>query len=108
MLQAWPGPFFDLYGQTETGTLTLLPIHAAPADKLSSVGVALASTEVRVIDDAGAEVGADQEGEIVGRSATLMTGYNQREEANASAYWRDGDGRIFVRTGDIGRLDRDG
>ena len=35
-------------------------------------------------------------------------GFHQREEANASAFWRDGEGRLYIRTGDIGRLDRDG
>ena len=108
VLSAWPGAFFEVYGQTETGTLTMLPMHAVPPSKLSSVGVVLPSVQVRIITEAGTEVAPDEEGEIVGHSTTLMTGYHEREEANADAFWRDADGRLFIRTGDIGRIDREG
>ena len=38
----------------------------------------------------------------------MMSGYHQREDANAVVYWRDESGRDFVRTGDVGKLDEDG
>lgn len=108
VLDSWPGPFYEVYGQTETGTLTLFAMHSAPASKLGSVGTVLPTVSVRIIDDAGQVVPAGEEGEIVGHSTTLMSGYHEREEANASVHWRDEAGRLYVRTGDVGKLDSDG
>jgi len=108
VLEQWPGPFYDVYGQTETGTLTVLAMHAIPPAKLKSVGKVLPTVQVRIIDDAGRVLGPGVEGEIVGQSSTLMTGYHQRDDANASAYWRDEAGRLYIRTGDIGKIDEDG
>lgn len=104
----WQGGFFDLYGQTETGTLTLLPIHAAPVDKFSSVGKPLTSVSIRIVDDDGREVAAGDEGEIVAHTSTMMAGYHDRAEANAAVHWRDETDRPFIKTGDIGKFDADG
>lgn len=108
VLAAWPGAFIDLYGQTETGTLSILNADAAPADKLGSVGRILPTVDVRIIGENGEVLAAGAEGEIVGRTNTMMAGYHQREDANASVYWHDEQGRAYVRTGDIGRLDAEG
>ena len=108
ILDDWPGPFYDVYGQTETGSLTLHAMHASPPEKLGSVGKVLPNVSVRIIDDDGNLAGVNQEGEIAGHSATLMSGYHQRDDANASAFWRDEDDRLYIRTGDVGRLDADG
>jgi acyl-CoA synthetase (AMP-forming)/AMP-acid ligase II len=107
VLATWPGPFFDLYGQTETGTLTLLAAHAAPESKLGSVGTVIPSASVKILDDDGRPLPPDAIGEIAGHSATLMTGYHGRAAASAS-YWEDEAGRRYIRTGDVGRLDPDG
>jgi len=37
-----------------------------------------------------------------------MSGYYKRPDATEALYWRDRDGRVFHRTGDIGRFDADG
>ena len=108
ILDSWPGPLYDLYGQTETGTLTILSAHASPADKLGSVGQVLPSAVVKILDDAGNELPPDSEGEIAGHSTTLMSGYHGRAEAAAAATWHDASGRRFIRTGDVGRLDAEG
>jgi len=108
VLATWPGPFFDLYGQTETGTLTLLAVHAAPESKLGSVGTVLPTASVRILDDDGHVLPAGVEGEIAGHSTTLMSGYHARDQADAAASWIDESGRRYLRTGDIGKLDADG
>jgi acyl-CoA synthetase (AMP-forming)/AMP-acid ligase II len=38
----------------------------------------------------------------------LMAGYHGRPDANAEATWTDADGRRWLRTGDIGKLDEQG
>jgi acyl-CoA synthetase (AMP-forming)/AMP-acid ligase II len=107
ILDAWEGPLYDLYGQTETGTLTILSAHASPAEKLGSVGPALPTAIVKILDDEGRELPPDAEGEIAGHSTTLMSGYHGRAESAVSS-WRDESGRRYIRTGDVGRLDADG
>ncbi|WP_428394400.1 class I adenylate-forming enzyme family protein [Lichenicoccus sp.] len=108
VLETWPGPFYEVFGQTETGTLTVLAMHAVPADKLGTVGTVLPTVSLHIIDDAGRILPAGEEGEIVGHSTTLMSGYHRREAANESVYWRDETGRLYIRTGDIGKLDAEG
>jgi len=107
ILASWPGPLFDLYGQTETGTLTILSAHAVPAEKLGSVGPTLPTAIVKILDDEGRELPPDAEGEIAGHTTTLMSGYHGRAESAVSS-WSDATGRRFIRTGDVGRLDADG
>ena len=104
----WPGPFFDVFGQSETGVLTVLPVHAVPRDKLSSVGKVLPTVSVHIVDEAGQSLPAGEAGEIVAFSRTLMSGYYGQDVASAAATWYDGDGRRHIRTGDIGMLDGDG
>ena len=64
ILKTWPGPLFDLYGQAETGTLTILSAHAAPAEKLGSVGTLLPTASVQILDEEGRVLPPDAEGEI--------------------------------------------
>ena len=107
VLDRWSGPFYDLYGQTETGTISLLPMHASPDDKLGSIGLVLPTVDVVILDDNGNGVAPGREGEIAAHTSSMMTGYHQREDANAAALWRDSTGKTYLRTGDIGRLDED-
>jgi long-chain acyl-CoA synthetase len=108
VLASWPGPLLDAYGQTETGALTLLRAHEVPEEKLGSVGIPLPTTVLRILDEDGNVLPPGSEGEIAGHTPTLMSGYHGRPEATVSAYWYDDQGRRYVRTGDIGRLDTDG
>lgn len=108
ILEIWPGSFFDLYGQTETGTITLHAIHSAPPEKLASVGTLLPTATVHILDDDGHALPPGTEGEIAACTSTMMTGYHARADAEAATYWTDPEGRKFVRTGDVGKLDEDG
>ncbi|MBX3702274.1 MAG: AMP-binding protein [Steroidobacteraceae bacterium] len=100
------GGLIELYGLTEGIITTLDPedleAHAA------SVGKPVPGTDIRIIDDEGRELPAGEAGEIVGWSRFVMSGYHNRPEATAEATWLDPDGRAWLRTGDIGRIDGDG
>jgi len=96
----------ELYGLTE-GIATILKPEEVRR-KLTAVGTPPQSMDIRVIDDAGREVGAGQAGEIVGYCATLMKRYHNQPQATEEVIWRDERGRTFLRTGDIGRFDEDG
>jgi acyl-CoA synthetase (AMP-forming)/AMP-acid ligase II len=79
-----------------------------PGDRLESVGRAAGGCEIRVIDDDGRELPVGETGEIVGRSGSMMMGYNNQLAATEALLWRDAAGAVYFRSGDVGRLDADG
>jgi acyl-CoA synthetase (AMP-forming)/AMP-acid ligase II len=107
MLRRWPGGLTEIYAMSEGGAAAYLDCVAFP-DKLHTVGKPQAGVTLKVIDDEGREVPQGAIGELVGRSKTMMQGYHNLPEATERAFWRDGEGKLYVRSGDIGRLDADG
>lgn len=103
----WPGRFYEIYGLTEGGCTCILDAAAHP-EKAHTVGRPAAGNEIRVIDEAGATLPKGALGEVVGRSAMMMSGYFRNPAAEAEFYWRDAAGVLFHRTGDIGLFDDDG
>ena len=94
------------HGLTEGGAVTVLDARRHP-DKLASVGRPGPGVEVRIVDEAGRDVAPGQAGEVVGRSTNMMAGYLNRPDDTAAMVSRV-DGKIFFRTGDVGRFDDDG
>ena len=107
VLARWPGGLVEVYGMTEGGGATVLPAHEFP-HKLHTVGRPAPGHDLRLIDDAGREVGPGEVGEVVGRSPGMMSGYHKKPDQTAQAEWFDAEGRRFIRTGDVGRFDEDG
>jgi acyl-CoA synthetase (AMP-forming)/AMP-acid ligase II len=101
ILEALPGRFYELYGLTE-GFVTVLDKIDAPR-KLASVGVPPPLVEMRLLDEAGRDVGPGEVGEICGRGPLLMSGYYKRPDLTAQAVV---DG--WLHSGDLGYLDEDG
>ena len=94
----------NLYGLTEGGSaVCLLPPEEAQK-RPGSIGKPLPPTELRIVDDEGAEVPAGEAGEIWLRAPVRARRYYRDEEATREAFTDDG----WVRTGDIGRVDEDG
>jgi acyl-CoA synthetase (AMP-forming)/AMP-acid ligase II len=107
VLARWPGGLTEFYGMTEGGGTCILEAHVH-REKLHTVGLPAPGHDLRLIDDAGREVPRGGTGEVVGHSPTsIMTGYHNRREATAAAEWHC-DGKRFIRTGDVGRIDADG
>ncbi len=107
VLRRWPGELIDYYSMTEGGGRTELLAHAHP-DKLHTIGRPSAGSDIRVIDEDGRELPVGGVGEIVGHSATMMTGYHGLPDKTREAEWFDATGKRFIRTGDVGRRDEDG
>jgi long-chain acyl-CoA synthetase len=102
------GKVVEVWGMTETSPLvTVNP--ARGEKKAGSVGLPLPNTEVRVLDlnDGESEVPLGSEGELVVSGPQVMAGYRNRPEETEHAL-RDHDGRVFMHTGDVGRMDHDG
>jgi acyl-CoA synthetase (AMP-forming)/AMP-acid ligase II len=107
LITRWPGRFLEVYGLTEGGCTVILDATANP-DKLATVGRPAPGTDIRVIDERGNEVARGETGEIVGRSGLMMTGYYGRPEDTEALLWRDREGNVFFRSGDLGAFDQDG
>ena len=107
VLRRWPGGLIEFYGMTEGGGICVLAAHEHP-DKLATVGRPMEGHDLRIIDAAGRERPVGEAGEVVGRSAGMMSGYFNLPEKTREAEWLSPDGLRFIRTGDVGRFDADG
>jgi len=90
------------YGLSETSPVATFN-HYDTKRVPGSVGVAIAGTEVGIVDEHGKLLGTDEVGEIVVRGHNVMKGYWRNPEASAQAL-RGG----WFHTGDMGRRDADG
>ncbi len=90
---------FRVYGSSEAPLVTLgYPASEFP-DLAAATDGAVVDYQVRLLDDAGAEVPAGGEGEIVVRGPSMFLGYADAGQTR-EALTADG----FFRTGDIGLL----
>ena len=98
--------FAEGYGLTETAA----PSHANPPEraKLQCLGIPYFSTDARVVDPIGfEELPPGQDGEIVVHGPQVFKGYWRHPEATAAAFVEI-EGKRFLRTGDLGRMDEEG
>ena len=108
VLARMPGGLIEIYSMTEGGVVCLLPAHEFP-EKLHTVGRPAPGSELKVLDDQDREVPPGTAGHLVGRSLTMMSGYNNRPDKTAEAQWIDpATGEAWMRMGDIGRVDAEG
>ena len=95
-------PVIEAYGMTEaTHQIASNPLPPA-LRKPGSVGTPI-GVEIVVLDEAGNRQPAGIKGELALRGPTICTGYEENDEANATAF-RNG----WFRTGDEGTIDEDG
>jgi long-chain acyl-CoA synthetase len=107
ILQRFPGArLAELYGLTEGISTVLRPDEQF--SKLGSVGKPRLGGDIKIIDAAGNELPRGAAGEIVGSNPSMMTGYYCDPERTTASLWQDKRGKIYIKTGDIGRLDKDG
>jgi fatty-acyl-CoA synthase len=92
----------QIYGQTETSTITWLPVKEA-SRKLGSVGIPVFHGDVRVVDKQGSRVKAGEIGEIVVGGYITMNGYWGKPDLTAETI-REG----WLHTGDLATVDEDG
>ncbi|MCA1833351.1 MAG: FadD3 family acyl-CoA ligase [Actinomycetota bacterium] len=93
------------YGLTEsTGTATMCRPNDDEETIANTSGCAIPDTEVRVVDDAGAEVPRGDPGEVVIRGYNVMRGYFEDPAQTAEVI----DAGGWLHTGDIGVMDHRG
>jgi acyl-CoA synthetase (AMP-forming)/AMP-acid ligase II len=108
-LKLFGNVFVQLYGQTEVIS-TVLPraLHrpeGTPREQrwLTSVGLPLINSRIKLLDDNGLECAPGEAGEIVVQTTAMCRGYWNNSAATLDTV-RDG----WCHTGDIGKFDEDG
>ncbi|MBQ7255684.1 MAG: AMP-binding protein [Oscillospiraceae bacterium] len=95
------------YGLTECVTascLTPLDYH-----RVGSIGVPFPDTYYKIVKpNEEEELMPGEEGEICISGPSVMIGYLDNPEETASTLRRHSDGRIWLHTGDLGKMDEDG
>ncbi|MES2756219.1 MAG: AMP-binding protein [Pseudomonadota bacterium] len=91
------------YGLTETSPIVCA--NRLDAGRFTgAIGLPIPSTEVAILDDAGAPLPLGEPGEICVRGPQVMQGYWNNPEETAKVFAPGG----WLRTGDIGAMDEDG
>ncbi|MBP3389237.1 MAG: AMP-binding protein, partial [Clostridia bacterium] len=102
-----PVPIREGYGTTECVTascLTPLSQH-----REGSIGIPFPDTYYTIVRPGTTEpLAAGEEGEICISGPSVMLGYNHNETETAEALRVHADGRTWLHTGDLGRMDEDG
>ena len=93
------------YGQTECSPINNVTETDSPLEKqVTTVGRALAHTEVKIIDELGDVQKVGIPGEVCSRGAGIMRCYwNDEEKTNATI-----DKEGWLHSGDLGVMDKDG
>jgi len=103
------GKVFEGYGLSEAPTAT----HCNPLlgiNKTGSIGLPLPDVEVKIIslDDGETELQQGEIGEIAIHGPQVMKGYHNMPTETANSLRQLQDGRTWLFTGDIARMDEDG
>ncbi len=103
------GKVFEGYGLSEAPTAT----HCNPllgVNKTGSIGMPLPDVDVKIIslDDGETEMPMGEIGEIVVNGPQVMKGYHNMPTETANSLRKLKDGRTWLYTGDIARMDEDG
>jgi acyl-CoA synthetase (AMP-forming)/AMP-acid ligase II len=91
------------YGMTEAGPAFCAMPKEESRNRIGSVGRPMPPMEVRIVDEAGADVGSREEGEVLIRMPGRQREYYRDPEATART-WAGG----WLHSGDLGFLDEDG
>ncbi len=103
------GKVFEAYGLSEAPTGT----HCNPllgVNKTGSIGMPLPNMECRIVslDDGETDLPQGEIGELLLHGPQVMKGYHNMPTETANSLRKDKDGKVWLYTGDIVRMDEDG
>lgn len=103
------GKVFEGFGMSETPTAaTCNPLIGE--NKVGSIGMPLPDVDIKIIslDDGETEMPQGEIGEIVVNAPNVMKGYHNMPTETANSLRTLKDGKTWLFTGDIARMDEDG
>ena len=96
-------PLIEAYGLTETSPAACInPMTLSEYN--GKIGVPIPSTDVKILDDDGKELGVNEPGELAIKGPQVMKGYWNRPEETSKVFTEDG----YFKTGDIACVDEKG
>jgi long-chain acyl-CoA synthetase len=103
------GTLNEGYGLSEASPVT----HTTPSlsrRKVGSIGIPLPDTDIKIVDlaEGTSEVPPGTDGELCIAGPQVMKGYWNRPDETDIALRKDAQGRIWLYTGDVARMDEDG
>ena len=102
--KAFNAPVLEAYAMTEAAhQMTSNPLPHKGKRQPGSVGIGQ-GVEVAILDQSGKEVPLGSEAEICIRGENVTRGYINNDKANKESFTADG----FFRTGDQGKMDKEG
>jgi len=100
----WTG-FKQGYGMTEScSCITAHPPERYSYEHAHKVGTICASTEIKIVDEQGKELGVGEPGELLAKGPQITMGYLDNEVATKNTYDSEG----FLHTGDQAMIDEEG
>ncbi len=96
-------PMVEGWGMSETVAIGTNNIVTS-REFTGSIGLPLPGIEIAIKDDAGGSIAMGEPGEICIKGPNVMRGYYRQPDETQKAFTADG----FMRTGDIGTMDRRG
>ena len=95
------------YGMTEA--LAALSLSVNEAYKSGTIGKALIGNEMCVVEpDTTTVLGPNEDGELCVSGPTIMIGYRNNEEETNKVLKVHSDGKIWLHTGDMASIDKNG
>ncbi|MCJ8312394.1 MAG: AMP-binding protein [Saccharospirillaceae bacterium] len=95
-------PIYEGYGMTETSPV--VSFNPPGFHRLGTIGIPAPSTEVKVVDDDGNPLEADQVGELYIRGPQVMKGYWNKPEETEKVMSLHG----WLKSGDMAKISEDG
>ena len=102
------GRLLEGFGMSEAPTATHVnPVYGE--NRQGSIGLPLPDMDMRIVslDDGETDVPVGEVGELVMAGPNIMVGYHGMPTETANAL-REKDGKVWLYTGDIARMDEDG
>lgn len=114
LMQKWPhARFSNLYGPVEVIACTYYHLDTPPeTDDPIPIGQVWGNTECKILDSQSKEVEKGEIGELVVRTATMMSGYWNNPELTKKTQYREklaeGFEKVYYRTGDLAQENEEG
>ena len=100
-------PLAQGYGMSEVSAAATFCVN--DRYKKGSVGIPCVATTIGIFDpETGDELSYGESGEVCITGPTVMKGYYNNKEETDHIMRRHADGRVWIHSGDIGRIDEDG